>query len=157
MMDIRNKKIAHLTLKIAIPISLTIACIIYFFLIVEREAELENVKMRENHLINLQSSDIDNNIDFVISELSIMSHEKLLKNLWENSNIDVQNNFSSITEHYIEISRHRQLYDQIRLLDANGNEQIRVNYKFKQPEIVPKEKLGSVKITGSLFKTSKGI
>ena len=51
---------------------------------------------------------------------------------------DSQKNFAQILRLF---SQHRQVYDQMRLIDKKGMEQVRVNFVAGQSVIVPKEKL----------------
>lgn len=46
-----------------------------------------------------------------------------------------------VRENWIEFSKNKQNYDQLRYLDSTGMERIRINYKLDQPIAVPDEKL----------------
>jgi diguanylate cyclase (GGDEF)-like protein len=47
----------------------------------------------------------------------------------------------NIAKEYVALARHKQRYDQIRFIDASGQEQARVNYYHGQPAIVAADEL----------------
>jgi signal transduction histidine kinase len=91
------------------------------------------------HLVNLQTDIIYREVDTVRSDLLYLADQAVLRNFLSG----VAPSKHELEEEYVLLCRQRGLYDQIRYLDANGQERIRVNYNDGHPAIVPERELQS--------------
>jgi diguanylate cyclase (GGDEF)-like protein len=96
-----------------------------------RRNELEN-KMIDS--VTYQADHLGNEFDSILSDLNFLSQNygnKILK----------EGNIDEISAEWSRVSESRKIYDQIRYLDADGNEVIRINFKDNQAVIVPEDQL----------------
>jgi len=116
--------------------------IVYEF---NKKTEVEAIQNVERHTVNLIASNISRDIKQISSDLSFLAHGLQLETLWsttDNYNASVLSNLSNTFYH---MAKYSGLYDQIRLLDTQGQEIIRINYTQGKLQIVPPEKLQNKK------------
>jgi len=103
---------------------------------------IEQLKKDELLKLTLQTSVLDRNFNTILSDLRFLTHQNELIS-FINSNDEEQ--IPLIAREYLQFSREKRLYDQIRYLDNAGNEVIRVNFNNGQPEIIGKQLLQNKK------------
>jgi len=91
------------------------------------------------HLVNLQTDIINSEVDTVRSDLLYLADQAVLRNYLSG----VARSKHELEEEYMLLCGQRGLYDQIRYLDATGQERIRVNYNDGKPAVVPEQELQS--------------
>lgn len=126
-----NKLFCFLLLVFPIMLlSIFISCMLY-----QNEKEHQEVlhKNEEKHTIEQQQYRLEKLFFNITSDLKFLaaSYQEYFK--WKS-----RNNFSEIL---LLFSQHRQIYDQIRLLNKKGMEQIRVNLIAGSSVLLPEEKL----------------
>lgn len=94
-----------------------------------RRVAFEGLKESESRLIKLENDLLNKEFNTVLSDLHYLHH--------------TFDDFSG--EDWIEFSKHRKIYDQIRFIDASGQEIIRVNKKETTAYLVLKEDLQNKK------------
>ena len=107
-----------------------------------KKQNLLSIIDNEEKLINLQKEEFIFNLNSVISDLLFLSQQNELISLLEN---DTEENRNEIALEYLNLSKNKQIYDQIRYLNIDGKEVIRINYNNGYPKIVPEGKLQSKK------------
>lgn len=92
--------------------------------------------------VRLIKKNIVNDLKNVISDLRFLLdlQKEYLSRTGKN-----ENNKSSLDREYQSFSKHRSLYDQIRFLDLNGIEKMRINFNLGHPQIIRKKALKSKK------------
>ncbi|MCB1309303.1 MAG: response regulator, partial [Leptospiraceae bacterium] len=92
-------------------------------------------------LLNHERERLTLEADFISARLSELSEDALI--LAEMAAVNRRSGNSSVklSNDFLAFSRHRKIYDQIRLLDARGMEIIRVNRNDAGPLLVPAEQL----------------
>lgn len=117
---------------------LVVLCIAIFFLfsisIKNRKNDLEELKRRETTLVNIESDKISRELSNVLFDL------KYIHNAFYNNIID-SDNYDCLTNSWIEYSNQKKIYDQIRFIDVDGNEVIRINKGKDSSYLVSKENL----------------
>lgn len=99
----------------------TILFIVLFFLEKEvRATKIEELKNHEKRVIELENDFLGNEFSMILSDLHYLHHAY-------KSELINDNNYANITANWTEFSSQRQIYDQIRYLDARGDEKIRIN------------------------------
>src|SRR5260370_10283990 len=91
------------------------------------------------HLVDLQTEIINREVDTVRSDLLYLADQAVLRSYVSGgaaSKLDLE-------AEYVLLCRRRRTYDQIRYLDATGQERIRVKYSDGQPTFVPEKELQS--------------
>ena len=103
-----------------------------------KKIKLEETKSKETHIIQLEYDYLSKDLEIVLSDLYF------LKNAYIQ---ELQNptNYENIADDWAEFSTQRKIYDQIRFIDLNGNEIIRINYTDQGGLIVPQNELQNKK------------
>lgn len=73
-----------------------------------------------------------------ITDLMVLAEGESLKRYLHGDNI---RNWVYLAREFVTFSKHKVNYDQIRFIDVEGNEKIRVNYNSGSPAIIPRTKL----------------
>jgi len=104
--------------------------------------ELDISKEKESFVVGLQHQLISDVFSSIVGDLLFLSHQNELK---EYLAVGDKALLYGIGGEYRSISKQKQIYDQIRFLDNNGMEIIRVNYNQGAPVNVPLNELQSKK------------
>jgi diguanylate cyclase (GGDEF)-like protein len=99
---------------------------------------LSKLKEQERHTIGRQKTAIGGEFDAIVSDLLFLSIQNELQSYLELSSPKA---IKAIQTEYRSISAVKRVYDQIRYLDTQGMERVRVNYADGDPVAVPEEKL----------------
>ncbi|WP_158867804.1 hybrid sensor histidine kinase/response regulator [Maribellus comscasis] len=131
----------HLVISFIVLTGLFAVPLILFYNF-KTDTRLNEIKTRETHNLKLQQTVIEETLGGVIDNLLLLKeHIKTSGepvNGYQNSGIEkerLENDFKAFS-----IGKHR-LYDQLRLLSANGNEVIRVNFSEDSVKIVDENHL----------------
>ncbi|BCS97636.1 GGDEF domain-containing protein [Desulfoluna limicola] len=108
----------------------------------EKREFINRVKVVEKHNIDLQQEMISQSIDVIRADLLFLARQNELIQLLETKDAAYR---KMIAEEYVEFSRQRGIYDQVRFINAEGMEVCRVNYEGGNPVVVPEDQLQSKK------------
>ena len=131
------KEILIRSVLIFFPIIITIGTFLLIFYYVHENSEQKIIKSGEHQIVNLQKEVIIRNFKTIISDLLFISELESLKKYLagqEDQKIEIAKTFRSL-------SQRKQIYDQIRYLDENGMEVVRINFNEGNPYIVHSNKL----------------
>jgi signal transduction histidine kinase len=107
--------------------------------------DLTRAEISQKERLNLTSkvSVFANRFDTIRADLMVLAKQSEFREIFDPNNTPevVQQFQSMLAEEYFVMSQEHQRYDQIRFLDINGQEVVRVNFNRGQPGIVPNEKL----------------
>lgn len=113
--------------------------LVLFFLEKEvRTTRIEAVQSQEQRVVKLENDFMGREFSMVLSDLHYLHHA------FKNELVDT-NNYDKIAANWSEFSTQRRIYDQIRYIDANGDEKIRINISENGGYIVPKKDLQNKK------------
>lgn len=101
---------------------------------------LNKLIVQETYAVELQSQSIGDILDSIFSDLLFISQQNELMEYLANKN---QVSLDKIALEYVVISKLKMIYDQIRFIDSDGLEIVRVNYNQGSPVIVSKDRLQS--------------
>ena len=99
---------------------------------------LSEIKVQEKNAIGRQKTAIGDKFDTIVGDLLFLSRQNELFTYFESGDAQVK---KAIQAEYKAISVAKKSYDQIRYLDTNGMEKVRVNFAGGKPEAVPETKL----------------
>lgn len=97
---------------------------------------------REREKLEGQGKVLGSDLSLIGSDLMILAKENELLLLLEGPQ-EIDKTKQEIAKEYLLFSRHKKIYDQIRYLDARGQEVVRVNFNQGYPVIAPKIQLQS--------------
>lgn len=98
----------------------------------------QQLEVREASLIEVVNDVIADDFDTVLADLQVLASSTEVRFVLASSNADANN---SLANRFLDFAEAKGLYDQIRLLDLEGNELVRVNYNNADPIIVPQDQL----------------
>ncbi len=125
-------------LIIFLSIGLVLAGTIGILYNFESKDYLSRLKLEEQVALKMKKEIIANNFEAIVSDLFYLSRQNELLDLFDNNTNEIR---EAISREYLEFSRFKNIYDQIRYLDEKGMEIIRVNHKKDQPVVVRNEEL----------------
>lgn len=88
--------------------------------------------------VQRQKEAIENRIRSIATDLIVAanSHEFL-----EGAEAGDRQDWTAVAADFLQIARHKKIYDQVRFLDITGRERVRVNFNGGNPAVVPEEEL----------------
>ncbi|MES9863306.1 MAG: sensor domain-containing diguanylate cyclase [Candidatus Thiodiazotropha sp. LLP2] len=125
-------------LKIFIPVSLLFCTIFYIFSKQTQKYEQQTLKYREESALKRASDFTSVLFKDKLTDLFLLSEGETLRKFLHN---DKMLNWVQVSREFSLFIRRKTNYNQIRLIDINGKEIVRVNKKTDEPEIVPKHNL----------------
>lgn len=134
---------------VSFVILFTISFLVLFFIEKEiQSSKLREIEQNEKNIIKLQNDFLGREFSMILSDLHYI-HHAFEKQLESPINYDV------IAKNWEEFSTHRGIYDQIRFIDVNGDEKIRINFDDSGAYIVSKDKLQNKKDRYYFYDTIK--
>ena len=121
-----------------IPSLLLIAAISLSLYYTAYQSRVKVVEAREIFNVSQQEKVLHTNIKAIIADLMLLVKHHHLHSTIEAPTAD---NLSIVAEEFLIFATQKKIYDQVRFIDKNGMEQIRINYNNGNPSIVPTEKL----------------
>ncbi len=125
-----------LIIFLAIGAVMTGLITIYYNL--ETSNHLADIRAREQFAVDFQKQIIDRNFEYIFGDLEFLAYQNELLELLQGAADDTKQRMAT---EYLTFSRKRRSYDQIRFLDAAGDEIVRVNYNHGKPSIVAASRL----------------
>jgi diguanylate cyclase (GGDEF)-like protein len=148
MADSKNNWVRFSAMLLVICIALfTVISIVLYFVegnhIKEKRDELERSMSKS---VEVQSSSLGREFDSILSDLNFMFH---------NHSHDITNdeNFDRIELEWCSLSKSREIYDQIRYINENGDEKICINFRDGEAEVVKSSQLENKKDHYYFFET----
>ena len=111
---------------------------VIFIYYLDLKSEIKVAKEKEKQLVELQKNIIASDFNAISSHLMILSELNEYEKLFKETSISTRH---ALANKFLSAARQIKLYDQIRFLNEQGMEIIRVNYNNGNPFIVPDNKL----------------
>jgi signal transduction histidine kinase len=127
------------TLAIFLPAALLTGGVVLALYSTDRANERALYEQAGTHLVDLHADIITRELKSVESDLHYLADQAVLRNYLSGADASKQD----LEDEYVLFCRQKGVYDQIRYLDAFGQERIRINYHEGQPDIVPEGELQS--------------
>ena len=102
------------------------------------QRRLENLEARESSLVEITRGMISHDFSEVNADLHVIASLPALRWYLDTGNPARREDVARLL---LVLSRESQRYDQVRYLDASGQEVIRIDYNDGNPAIVPREQL----------------
>ena len=125
-------------LMIYIPVAIALSLILFAAIHSDVQSRTKNLEQREASRIEVAKGRVTRDIASVDIDMRIIVNLPLLKEYLDTGNPVKKTRLENIL---LDISRETRRYDQIRYIDASGNENIRVNFNRGEPAAVPDDKL----------------
>lgn len=128
--------------KVFFPLFVLTSILTIIILFVSEKTDIHYQLINERHEIKEHSSNTNSDIREVSSDLMLLSNFYKVSSLWAKESI-LQEDLYEVELDFLQLSIHKKLYDQVRLLDLHGNEVVRVNFNNNAPYIVQRKNLQS--------------
>ncbi len=112
--------------------------VVAIFYTTQMNAMLDSIKADEMSTLVIQKNEMEGKFGDILSDLLFLSQKKDLKSYLDTDDAKI---LADIALEYQVLSFYKKRYDQIRYIDATGQEIIRINYNDVMPSIVEKEAL----------------
>ncbi len=132
------KKTLNLFLLLFLIIGAIASGLVGVFYRTEIDSFLSRIKIQETHTVSLQGKVIGDAFKYIVSDLLFLAYQNELRALL---NTDDATWTQSVESEYIAMAEHKKVYDQLRYLDHNGIEKVRVNYNSGTPQAVATDQL----------------
>jgi hypothetical protein len=107
-----------------IPIVLIVVILSTILFELRNDSELHIIKSREVDTIQLIKNSFENEFDLIISDLMVLAEsEQLIHFIYTKD----KKHLNLVVNEFLSICKWKKNYDQLRLIDSNGNELIRIN------------------------------
>ncbi len=123
---------------IYLPIVLVLSVALLAGIRRDEQARVNEIEGNESSRIAVAEGLIMQDFSIVSAELRVIASLPLLRRYLDSGNPARR---AELEAFFLVLSRGGQRYDQMRYLDASGQEVIRINYNDGQPAIVPREQL----------------
>lgn len=126
--------------------SLWLPCCLVIFLVMlaiyrqQVARRLTQLAQAQQNQVALQSESIQQGFNAIVSDLSLLSQSSALRQALDASD---SAGWRTLSYEFQLFAQTKQVYDQVRLLDASGHEIVRVNLRDGQAEIVGADQLQS--------------
>jgi diguanylate cyclase (GGDEF)-like protein len=131
---------SFMTTFLAVGAVLAVSGVVFFNM--ETKDYLEKIKLEEEKNLDLQRQIIAKSFETIFSDLIFLSKQNELMQLLKGNDSAYKKN---INKEYLEFSKRKKIYDQIRFIDETGMEICRINFNKGRPAIVPSTELQSKK------------
>jgi len=108
---------------------------------VSENTEMAEYRREEWRVVDTQLEHINDDVQHISSDLALLAHRKEMANLWDDNGLPIPELLSDLSAEYLIVLVYRQVYDQIRLIDENGLEIVRVNFNNGAPDTVAQDEL----------------
>lgn len=136
-----RRRIIKNTLAVFLPVFTLMITVTAAILMVSENAEMKEYQNKEWRVVDARAANIDSDIQQVSTDLALLANQREMVDLWNDNGIPIPGALVDLTAEYLNVSLHRGLYDQIRLIDENGMEIVRVNFNNGLPAVVPQDEL----------------
>ncbi len=120
-----------------VPVSLVLIIGISLHYSFHVKANLETLKKTDLLNVRLAQLSVNNVLQDIVSDIKYLQEHNQLRNGF----IDTPRARKILEQDFLSFSKNRKIYDQIRYLDLDGTEIVRINDHNGQPYVVPSDKL----------------
>lgn len=127
-------------LSLFLPLLILSVIIFTIFFMTDHKNRKKGLVEREKINITQQQKIIRNDIRSITTDLMILANHQHLHSVHKIQD-DTDSQRKTVSEEFLHFAKHKKMYDQVRLLDSEGMELIRVNDNDGQPAIIPRSDL----------------
>lgn len=116
-----NNKLLVLYGIISFVLVFMLSFLVLFFIEKEvRSTRIEELKNQEKRVVRLEREFLGSQLSMILSDLHYLHHAY-------EEDLILESSYEDLIDNWLEFSTHKHVYDQIRYIDASGNEKIRIN------------------------------
>jgi len=130
-------KIILRSLFLFMPFFLASVITLLFFLSIYIRIDMDNINKSQQLILELQNKKTGNSFNEIFADIQFLADTDVLKNYCTNSHRN-KHEPEDLLFYFV---KNKRVYDQVKILDINGKEAIRVNYNNGDPIYVSEENL----------------
>lgn len=123
---------------IYLPIVMALSVALLSSARLDEQRRVERIEGSESSRIEIAKGLVTRDLSVVDADLHLIANLPSLRRYLDGGNPALREDLARL---FLVLARESQLYDQVRYLDASGQEIIRINYNDGRPAIVPHEQL----------------
>ncbi|NWF36318.1 PAS domain S-box protein [Mariprofundus sp. KV] len=123
-----------------LPLALLIVSAAYAIYVVDSNGQIKLKVQQNQSMIKLQTAAITQDFTLIASDILFLAAESELQEAFEEGDTEHLQQASIELKNFVKA---KKIYDQIRFIDNNGMERIRINFDGTDASIVPVDKLQS--------------
>ena len=123
------------------PVLAVLTCIALGYYLVRKEGDLRVLKRGEVAVADLLKSGLEGRVQSVLSDLAFLANGQEVERAFPADRSDDDEGMKLLARLFQRFATTHRVYDQIRLIGADGREKIRINGAVQAPFIVPDEEL----------------
>lgn len=123
------------------PVLAVLTCIALGYYLVRKEGDLRVLKRGEVAVADLLKLGLEGRLQSVLSDLAFLANGQEVERAFPADGSDDEEGTVLLARLFQRFAETHRMYDQIRLIDADGGEKIRINGAEQAPFIVPAEEL----------------
>ena len=120
-------------MQIAAPVILLVTIIFILIACVYDQGEHSNVLTREKSVLDISATALTRDFNTIISDLKLLRHNLSLKRYLEEADIWA---LRDLKEEMLMFAKEKLIHEQIRYIDTDGNEIVRIQREQERAEIV---------------------
>gem|GEM_PF-1103979 len=145
MLDVLSRKFLHppktypaytvyrLFFKLYIPLTAIVLIGAFTIYFLEKEFELSKIQQAESNAVNTGIKAIEGVIQSIVGDLNYLSRQMAFVESLAGKSLHAQKH---VKQDWGAFAKVREIYDQVRWMDKDGHERIRVNYNQGNPIVV---------------------
>lgn len=137
-----NKKIIHLGILLSVFVYLLFTALSFWQYKNERNSDELMAKIRGASVINFYQTQFNSHLEVLSGDVKFIARAPAFKDYLKQPS---ELNRKKVEDLFTQFALQRKVYDQIRYLDKNGQEIIRINYNQGQAVVVPSSDLQNKK------------
>lgn len=128
----------RLLLVIYLPLLLLFTLVVQSVVSIQGEAQSARLQMHDAARVRLAAELLEHQLEMAFSDLLVLEQTPEVRRYLDTASAAALQN---LTDLFVAIVSRKQVYDQIRYLDEQGQERVRVDYRGGQSLVVPAELL----------------
>lgn len=112
------------------------ACLLFY--LNTTASERFGMEVRQNAALNIAEHRVFDSLQGVVSDLKFLGSQHEISTFLVQGSAPAK---AELTYHFLTLARHKGVYDQVRLLNAQGREVVRVDYNGGRPDAVAPDRL----------------
>ncbi|MCD6582899.1 MAG: hypothetical protein J7K90_13980 [Desulfuromusa sp.] len=121
-------------LVLIVPLLVIATFLTWTFYFSRTQASTRLLFSNEERVVDQQLKNISTDIRMITTDLKFLSSNLHLKLLVPNKPIENNSHLAMVKQEFLQFSRAKRFYDQIRFLDDSGMETVRINFNAGEKE-----------------------
>jgi len=137
---ISNMEVARRAALLFFPVAALFLISLYAVYALDRDSAIESLMHEEEVVVHQQEQHFTRTFNTIVSDLLVLTGHADFKEMLNDLDDDPYKHLFNISHEFLSFIDHKGTYDQLRFLNMEGLEIVRIDLNSGQPKIIPKEK-----------------